>query len=67
MHVMARRTEPTLILIVFVTTPLFVLILTFRLTVMSVGIPKVKSWANAPRARTVLVNPLPGSQTQSRR
>jgi len=38
---MALWTESTLSLNVFVTNPLFVLILTFRVTVTTVGIPKV--------------------------
>src|SRR2546426_1886781 len=57
---MALRTESTLSLTVFVTTPLFVLMLTFRLTVICVGVPKVKFSPKMPRARIVVENPTPG-------
>jgi hypothetical protein len=39
--VIALSRESTLILIVFVTNPLFVLTLTFRVIVTTFGVPKV--------------------------
>src|SRR5439155_17897544 len=50
----------TLNLTVFPTTPLLVLMLTFRLTVICVGVPKVKHSPKMPRARIVVENPTPG-------
>jgi hypothetical protein len=52
--------EGTLILTVLETTPLFVLIVTFRLTTTTVGTPKVTSSPKVPRARMVPTKPVPG-------
>jgi hypothetical protein len=58
-HEIALSIEGTLNRTVFVTTPLLVLILTFRLTTSCIGLPKVTFLPITPRARIVPVKPVP--------